>query len=55
MVREAGGELFTSACELLEMRINLEDRKEILAVGDPTALDRLYRTVMDEHCEETGR
>lgn len=55
IVREAGGELFTSACELLEMRISLEDRKEILAVGDPTALDRLYLTVMRERCEETGR
>ena len=28
---------------------------EILAVGDPTALDRLYRAMMDEGCDETGR
>ena len=55
IVREAGGELFTSACELLEMDINLEDREEILAVGDPTALDRLYSAAMEERCEEDGR
>jgi fructose-1,6-bisphosphatase/inositol monophosphatase family enzyme len=50
IVREAGGELFTSACELLEMRINLEDREEILALGDPNALHELYHAVMDEEC-----
>ncbi|NIP34073.1 MAG: hypothetical protein GWN18_03925, partial [Thermoplasmata archaeon] len=50
IVREAGGELFTSECELLEMRLSLEDRKEILAVGDPSALDRLYRIAMEERC-----
>jgi fructose-1,6-bisphosphatase/inositol monophosphatase family enzyme len=50
IVREAGGEMYTSACELLEMRLSLEDREEILAVGDPTALDRLYPVVMDEDC-----
>lgn len=55
IVREAGGELFTSACELLEMDINLEDREEILAVGDPTALERLYSAAMEERCEEDGR
>ena len=55
IVREAGGELFTSACELLEMRISLEDRKEILAVGDPTALEDLYRVAMDEECRIEGR
>lgn len=52
IVREAGGELFTSACELLEMRISLEDREEILAIGDPTALEHLYTRVMVERCEE---
>jgi fructose-1,6-bisphosphatase/inositol monophosphatase family enzyme len=55
IVREAGGELFTSACEILEMRLNLEDREEILALGDPTALERLYKVVMEERCEENGR
>ena len=52
IVREAGGELFTSACEMLEMRLSLEDREEILAVGDPTALDRLYHIAMEERCED---
>ena len=55
IVREAGGELFTSACEMLEMRLSLEDREEILAVGDPTALDKLYRVAMEERCEDDGR
>jgi len=55
IVREAGGELYTSACEMLEMRLSLEDREEILAVGDPTALDRLYKMAMEEHCEDDGR
>ena len=50
IVREAGGELYTSACELLEMRISLEDREEILAVGDPSALEELYRVAMNESC-----
>jgi fructose-1,6-bisphosphatase/inositol monophosphatase family enzyme len=54
ILREAGGELFTSACELLEMRLSLEDREEILALGDPSALDRLYRTVMEERCDDEG-
>ncbi len=54
ILREAGGELFTSMCELLEMRLNLEDREEILAVGDPSALDRLYAVAMEaeEGCPE---
>jgi fructose-1,6-bisphosphatase/inositol monophosphatase family enzyme len=51
IVREAGGELFSSACELLEMRLNLEDREEILALGDPSALERLYKIAMEERCE----
>jgi fructose-1,6-bisphosphatase/inositol monophosphatase family enzyme len=50
IVREAGGELYTSQCEVLEMRISLEDREEILALGDPSALQRLYKAVMDEIC-----
>ncbi|NOQ54537.1 MAG: inositol monophosphatase [Thermoplasmata archaeon] len=54
IVREAGGELFTSACEMLEMRISLEDRKEILAVGDASALDRLYLAAMNEACDTGG-
>ncbi|MCK4969422.1 MAG: hypothetical protein KAS77_02805, partial [Thermoplasmata archaeon] len=54
IVREAGGELFTSACEMLEMRISLEDRKEILAVGDASALDRLYMAAMNEACDTGG-
>jgi fructose-1,6-bisphosphatase/inositol monophosphatase family enzyme len=54
IVQEAGGELYTSACELLEMHINLEDREEILAVGDPSALDRLYIAAMNERCEDEG-
>jgi fructose-1,6-bisphosphatase/inositol monophosphatase family enzyme len=55
IVREAGGELYTSACGLLEMRINLEDREEILAVGDPSALEALYRVAMNEKCEPERR
>jgi fructose-1,6-bisphosphatase/inositol monophosphatase family enzyme len=54
IVREAGGELFTSACELLEMRLSLEDREEILALGDPTVLHELYHEVMDEECQCGG-
>lgn len=52
IVREAGGELYTSACELLEMRLSLEDREEVLAVGDPSALERLYPMIMEEDCED---
>ncbi len=48
ILREAGGELFTSECELLEMRISLVDRKEILAVGVRSGLERLYQAAMDE-------
>jgi fructose-1,6-bisphosphatase/inositol monophosphatase family enzyme len=55
IVREAGGELFTSACEMLEMRLNLEDREEILALGDPSALESLYKVAMEEGCGENGR
>jgi len=54
VLREAGGELFTSECEVLEMRLNLEDREEILALGDPSALGRLFREVMEEGCERRG-
>jgi fructose-1,6-bisphosphatase/inositol monophosphatase family enzyme len=50
IVREAGGELYTSACQMLEMRLSLEDREEILAVGDPTALEELYSMVKEEDC-----
>ena len=50
IVREAGGEMYTSMCEVLEMRINLEDREEILALGDPSALQRLYKVAMNEVC-----
>jgi fructose-1,6-bisphosphatase/inositol monophosphatase family enzyme len=47
ILREAGGELYTSECELLEMSLNLEDRREVLAVGDPSALERLYSVAME--------
>ena len=50
VLREAGGELFTSACSMLEMRLSLEDREEVLAVGDPSALDRLYQIAMEDSC-----
>ncbi len=55
IVREAGGELFTSKCELLEMRISLEDREEIVALGDPLALAMLYQVAMDDECEDEWR
>lgn len=48
VLREAGGECYTSACELLEMGMNLEDREEIIAVGDPSALEKLYSVAMEE-------
>jgi len=47
VLREAGGELFTSECELLEMALSLEDRSEVLAVGDPGALEQLYSVAME--------
>jgi fructose-1,6-bisphosphatase/inositol monophosphatase family enzyme len=46
VLREAGGELYTSECALLEMALNMDDRREVLAMGDPSALDRLYSVAM---------
>jgi len=47
VLREAGGELYTSECELLEMALSLEDRSEVLAVGDPGSLESLYSVAME--------
>ncbi len=47
VLREAGGELYTSECVLLEMSLSLEDRSEVLAVGDPSALEELYSVAME--------
>ena len=47
VLREAGGELYTSECELLEMALSLEDRSSVLAVGDPGSLESLYSVAME--------
>ncbi len=47
VLREAGGELYTAECELLEMALSLEDRSEVLAVGDTSALEQLYSVAME--------
>jgi fructose-1,6-bisphosphatase/inositol monophosphatase family enzyme len=49
VLREAGGELYTFECSPLEMALSLEDRKEVLALGDTSALGRLYADAMELH------